>query len=104
MALELFLFAFFVAIVVGFAIGILFDAPGSLGLGCGFAAAWYMAIGGIGIVGMALDPGSAIAVLTWFTFYGLVAGAIIFAACVVGTLLGMLRRLALRSFGGGAYD
>jgi hypothetical protein len=104
LALELFLFAFFVAIVVGFAIGFILDAPGSLGLGCGFAAAWYMAIGGIGIVGMALDPGSAIAVLTWFTFYGLVAGAIIFAACVLGTLLGMLRRLALRSFGGGAYD
>lgn len=104
MALELFLFVFFVAIVVGFAIGILFDAPGSLGLGCGLAAAWYMAIGGIGIVGMALDPGSAIAVLTWFTFYGLVAGAIIFAACVLGTLLGMARRFVLRGMGGDAFD
>ena len=95
--LELFLLVFFSAIVVAFALGLMFESAQALGLGCAFAASWYMAIGGITIIAAAADPDRLIAVATWFTFYGVIAALVVFLAGVLGTLAGVVYRAVARA-------
>jgi hypothetical protein len=85
-----------VGCAIAFAIGLVFNAPTSLGYGCFFSAAWYMGIGGAAIVAAAANERWGVALL-WFALYGVLAALVVFTFALLGTSLGVVARFIGRA-------